>query len=181
MKYIPLIVILIFKVTLLNCSKKEATNVQEQETKKITSNSYQLVVTALPEDCDVISAENMEFECAFANERATLKITFLPEEEGMNLVEISKKQKEYFENLGGEFKGTRELYGPFKTAFTARGRYQKNGKTIENLKIFTIHPTLKRVIKLEMEYVLDAENETNARVTQIINMLGELEVLPKQM
>jgi len=97
-----------------------------------------------------------------------------PEKVGVNLVAATQSHQAQIENLpAGEYKGGEELRGEFGVAFYSRGRFSEGDDTVEETVIFLIHPTASR--QLEIHYRYPAANDSAARVTQLIEVLAELE------
>ena len=97
-----------------------------------------------------------------------------PEKVGVNLVAATQSHQAQIENLpDGEYKGGEELQGDFGVAFYSRGRFSVGDVTVEETVIYLIHPTASR--QLEIHYRYPAADDSAARVTQLIEVLAELE------
>ena len=97
-----------------------------------------------------------------------------PEKVGVNLVAATQSHQAQIENLpDGEYKGGEELQGDFGVAFYSRGRFSEAGATVEETVIYLIHPSASR--QLEIHYRYPAADDSAARVTQLIEVLAQLE------
>jgi hypothetical protein len=76
---------------------------------------------------------------------------------------------------GGSYLGNRELVTPIGAAFTARARYQADGREVEETKVFAVHPAGDRL--LIVSYVYPAGGDSQERVQQLLLLLGEIEGL----
>ena len=92
----------------------------------------------------------------------------------INLVEEVKSRRTVFEETtGGRYFGNRELATPHGPAFTARGAIEGNDGVVEEIWIYSIHPTEYRLLTLVYRYP-SAEDSAD-RAAQLMSILGEVE------
>ena len=92
----------------------------------------------------------------------------------INLVEEVKARRTVFEETtGGRYFGNRELATPHGPAFTARGAIEGNDGVVEEIWIYTIHPSEYRLLTLVYRYP-SAEDSAD-RAAQLMSILGEVE------
>ena len=95
---------------------------------------------------------------------------------GINLVEEVKKRKAAFEEMpDGQYFGNRELGTPIGPAYTARGAYPGTEGTVEEIWVYTLHPSSNRL--LTMIYRYPSSDEAPKRAAQLMSILGEVEGL----
>ena len=104
-----------------------------------------------------------------------------PEQDyGINLVDaVNARKAELEAKPDGEFFGQVELGSEnLGTAYSTRGRYSdENGRTIEELRIFAVHPGANRLLTMTYRYE-PAPGQTQARlVDQAAEALGYVEAL----
>lgn len=114
-------------------------------------------------------------------ERAEARLTYEvgpPQTAGVNLVEAVKLQQAEIESRPeGDFLGQVELMSQFGTAFSTRGRYAGgDGREMEEIKIFTIHPSGDRMLSVTYRYPPTAGG-TQARLDQGMTALALVEPL----
>lgn len=92
----------------------------------------------------------------------------------INLVEEVKARRTAFEEAtGGRYHGNRELATPHGPAYTARGTIEGGDGVIEEIWIYTIHPSEYRLLTLVYRYP-SAEDSAD-RAAQVMSILGEVE------
>lgn len=96
------------------------------------------------------------------------------EKGGINLVEAAQQHKAAaLAREGGVYKGRTELGAPLGTAFTSRAQWTEGGRTLEEIKVFLIHPNRDR--KLIIDYRYPAGADTPKRMNDhIYALVGEL-------
>lgn len=96
------------------------------------------------------------------------------EKGGINLVEAAQQHKAAaLAREGGVYKGRTELGAPLGTAFTSRAQWTEGGRTLEEIKVFLIHPSRDR--KLIIDYRYPAGDDTPKRMNDhIYALVGEL-------
>jgi len=98
-----------------------------------------------------------------------------PEEPtGINLIAESQARIDNFSAIGTSF-GSRELNTPIGSAFTVRGRRPGDAGEIEETWIYALHPLGDRLVTMRYEY--PAAEDTQARINQVLEVLGEVEGL----
>ena len=108
-----------------------------------------------------------------AGEAATLTLEVGEPEPNVNLVDAVNRQKAAIEGRpGGHFLGQVQLMSQLGTAFSTRGRYTgDDGKEIEELRLFAIHPDGDRLLTLAYRYHA-AAGETKERINEAMGALG---------
>ncbi|MGB3561631.1 MAG: hypothetical protein WBH85_01585 [Thermoanaerobaculia bacterium] len=92
----------------------------------------------------------------------------------INLVEEVKARRTAFEETtGGRYFGNRELATPNGPAYTARGAIEGSDGVVEEIWIYTIHPSDYRLLTLVYRYP-SAEDSAD-RAAQLMSILGEVE------
>lgn len=146
---------------------------------RVESSNLDLAIAALPEPFEVTSDSGDTIELVAPGENGEGHLTIrLGEAQsfGVNLVEAVKERKVEFEAAaGGRYLGNRELGTPTGTAFTARGTYEGANGPVEETWIYMLHPSQRnRMLTLTYRY---PPSESEARVGQLLTLLGEIEVL----
>lgn len=105
-----------------------------------------------------------------------------PEQDyGVNLVEAVNAREEEMEAMpGGEFLGQVELGSEhLGSLYSTRGRYTgEDGQTVEEIRIFAVHPTANRLLHMTYSYP-PAPGQTEARLLdQAAVAFGYVEPLP---
>ena len=150
---------------------------------RIENAALGLAIAALPEPFVVVINQGESFDLSAAVEdaggelsegRASIQVG--PTEHAVNLVEAAKAAKAEIEALpGGQFFGNRELIVPSGTAYTARGSYQRDGATVEEVRVLGLHPgDNRRMLTVIYNY---PPGETETRVPQILSLFGEIEAM----
>ena len=94
---------------------------------------------------------------------------------GINLVAEAEGMRDWFEQQpDGQYFGNLELGTPLGPAFTSRGSYTLEGAIIEEIRVFAIHPTGNRLLRMTYRY---APGEGKERLQQLAGILGEIEGL----
>lgn len=92
----------------------------------------------------------------------------------INLVEEVKARRTAFEETeGGRYFGNRELATPHGPAYTARGAIEGSDGVIEEIWIYTIHPSEYRLLTLVYSY--PSAEDSAERAGQLMSILGEVE------
>ena len=92
---------------------------------------------------------------------------------GIPLVDIVNSQKEQYEALdGGTFAGNRELGTHVGKAYYSRGGYSFEGATVEETRIFLVHPTENRLVTFHYRY--PSGDDSGERIQELFAWLGEL-------
>lgn len=123
------------------------------------------------------SADTLRLEPASAEESQGPRTMWLEVGErsdfGIPLVDIVNSQKEQYEALdGGAFAGNRELGTHVGKAYYSRGSYSFDGATVEETRIFLVHPTENRLVTFHYRY--PADDDSGARIQELFAWLGEL-------
>ena len=136
-----------------------------------------------------ISALPIAFEVA-ANDPDTLRLTApslagpngvtitLSDEYpgGLNIFDAVKQEMANFEALPeGRSFGQTQLVAPIGLTYMARGRYQRDGAQVEELKAMLAHPWGNRL--LTVAYAYPAGTDTSERGAQLMELLGEMEAM----
>lgn len=92
---------------------------------------------------------------------------------GINLVAEAESMQDWYEQQPeGQYFGNLELGTPLGPAFTSRGTYLLDGAQIEEIRVFAIHPTSNRLLRLTYRY---GPGEGKERLQQLAVILGEIE------
>jgi len=135
-----------------------------------------ITLASLPEGFKVQSGGNDMVVLAPENGElgGTVEIAAAPPEAGLNLQEAVKHhRKEIEERPEGHYLGAQELSGPTGTAYWSRGRYEADGKQVEETRIVTLDPSQQRI--LELTYIYPAGKDSKERVTALLDVLAEVE------
>lgn len=93
---------------------------------------------------------------------------------GVNLPQAVEDQKARIEALPeGDYLGRLELGSQLGTAFSTRGRYLDEGEKVEEVRLFTVHPSGNRLFSMRYVYPLPTDSE--ARMEEAFLVLGEVE------
>ena len=83
--------------------------------------------------------------------------------------------RDWFEQQpDGQYFGNLELGTPTGPAFTARGSYTSGSTPVEELRVFALHPSANRMLRLTYSYPPGTGKE---RLMQLAEVLGEIEAL----
>lgn len=110
---------------------------------------------------------------AEGREAATLTFAAGAPEPNVNLVDAVNVQKAAIEaRPGSQFLGQVQLMSQIGNAFSTRGRYPgDDGREIEELRLFAIHPDGDRLLTLTYRYHPTA-GETKERINEVMGALG---------
>jgi hypothetical protein len=144
---------------------------------RVESPALGLAVAALPGSLAVAVNQGQELLLEPADERpGALRFELAaPPRGGVNLVQAVNDHKAAVEaRREGDYRGQVELMSPLGTAYASRGRYTgEDGETVEELAIFTLHPTGDRLLSLI--YTYPAVGDTEERRDELIGVLAEIE------
>jgi len=94
---------------------------------------------------------------------------------GINLIAEAEGMQDWFEQQpDGQYFGNLELGTPLGPAFTSRGSYALDGVEVEELRVFAIHPSSNRLLRMTYRY---SPGEGKERLQQLAEVLGEVEAL----
>jgi len=112
-----------------------------------------------------------------ADDDGTIHVTAdVPTDFGIDVVQVANDQKSDYEGRpGGIFSGAQKLVSPLGQATYARGRWDTEDGTVEETRVFALHPTANRLLTLTYRY--PAGDDSAERVAQLLEVLGELETL----
>jgi hypothetical protein len=101
-----------------------------------------------------------------------------PVEGGINLVEHIRGQRAAFEALpGGSFSGNGELQlADGRPAYYSRGRFEDQGKTVEEFRVWSVHPVDPNRL-LAVYYRYPAGEDSKQRLEDVLFLVGEIEGL----
>ena len=164
-------------LTLSGC----APNQQEAATPtlhRVESPSLGIAIADLPADFEVTSDQGQIIELQSIGEGPTGTLHIEATEElggGINLVAAAEGMQEWFEQQpNGQYFGNLELGTPTGPAFTARGSYSGEAGEVEELRVFALHPTANRMLRMTYRY---PPGEGKIRMQQLVAVLGEIEAL----
>ncbi len=96
---------------------------------------------------------------------------------GVNLVEaVHAHQAQVEAKPSGKYVGARELVTPLGPAYWSRGRWSQDGVTVEETRIFALHPDGRRMLVLA--YVYPYGDDSGDRVRELVDVLAEVEAPP---
>lgn len=140
--------------------------------------TLQIAIASVPAPFRVIVGEGpvMELRAPGDAGQAVLTIEATAETTGgINLVVEAEAMKEWFEQQPeGQYFGNLELGTPLGPAFTSRGSYLLNGEAVEEIRVFSLHPSANRMLRWTYRY---PPGEGKERLQQLANVLGEIEAL----
>lgn len=97
-----------------------------------------------------------------------------PKKSGANLVAAVNDQKTEIEGRPeGKFEGQVELASHLGTAYLTRGRWTENGKEMEEMRLFSLHPEGTRMLVITYTYAVSGD--TRDRANQAMDILSEVE------
>lgn len=108
-----------------------------------------------------------------------LSFELASEARGQNLHEALNEALAEFQAMdGGKYYGNVELMGPLGTAFSARGRFEEEGKAIEESRILTLAPVGNRMLILHYRYPEGDRETSRIRMNdELLAVFGEVESL----
>lgn len=146
--------------------------------RRLENPSLGIAIAALPADFEVASDQGQIIELRSIGEGSTGTLLIEATEElggGINLVAAAEGMKEWFEQQpNGQYFGNLELGTPTGPAFTARGSYSGEAGEVEELRVFALHPTANRMLRMTYQY---PPGEGKIRMQQLVAVLGEVEAL----
>lgn len=106
-----------------------------------------------------------------------LTITLSDEyEQGLDIIDAVEQALAGFEaRPAGRSFGQTQLISPLGHAYMPRGRYEIDGRPVEELRALLAHPWGNRLLTLS--YVYPAGDDTSERGEQLMELLGEMEAL----
>ncbi|MEE8277958.1 MAG: hypothetical protein V3R89_04480 [Thermoanaerobaculia bacterium] len=136
-----------------------------------------LAIAALPGGFVVEANDADSFRLRRSDGEGVLWVEAGPEQvSGINLVEEVKGRRALFQEAPeGHYFGNRELMTPNGTAFTARGAYSVEDGRVEEIWVYTLHPAANRLVTLTYRY--PAGGDSQQRVSELVELLGEVEAL----
>jgi hypothetical protein len=95
---------------------------------------------------------------------------------GINIFEQVEEQLASFTELPeGASYGQTQLVAPIGLTFMLRGRYQDEGRAVEELRAILVHPAGNRLLTASYRYPVG--DDTSERGQQLMELLGEMEPL----
>jgi len=145
---------------------------------RVENTALNIVIAALPADFEVTSDQGQIIELRSIGDGSTGTLLIEATEElsgGINLVAAAEGMKDWFEQQpNGQYFGNLELGTPTGPAFTARGSYIGEAGEVEELRVFSLHPTANRMLRMTYRY---PPGEGKIRMQQLVAVLGEIEAL----
>lgn len=144
---------------------------------KVVNAQLGIEVAAVPDGLEVEPTQDATIVLVLKDktQEGRIVIEAGPKEKGgINLVEAAQQHKTAaLAREGGVYKGRTELGAPLGTAFTSRAQWTEGGRTLEEIKVFLIHPSRDR--KLLIDYRYPAGADTPKRMSDhIYALVGEL-------
>lgn len=166
------------------CQSKEA-KVEEAKPAEAPANRVEaatlgVAIADLPDFFQLVSNDGEIIVVEPADGTTLGRVTLVEEPVlvgGVNLVAgVEAHQAEIEGRPEGTFRGQRELGGPLGTAFYSRGHYAGDTTTMEETKVFMMHPRGDSMLVLT--YTYPAGDDSSARVQdQLLPLMGEIEPL----
>lgn len=154
---------------------------REAAPQRVENPDLGLALTDVPDPFRLVSndAEGIRLETKPHPEMTSGTVLVTAGEEqraGVNLVKGVREQQEYLESQPeGKFLGQVELMGPTGTAYSTRGRYQQEGKSMEEIRLLALHPRHPDVNRmLSVKYVYQVSGDTKERLEHAMAVLGEV-------
>lgn len=170
-----LTVILVCGIACISCSETQPEPVPAP---RIENSELGIAIAALPSPFVVGTNDGpaLALRAPAASGEATLYFETTAElSGGINLVAEAEGMQDWFEQQpDGQYFGNLELGTPLGPAFTSRGSYVLDGVAVEEIRVFAIHPTSNRLLRLTYRY---PPGEGKERLQQLAEVLGEVEGL----
>lgn len=145
---------------------------------RIENPSLAIAVAAVPATFEIVTADGPTIELRRTDETGVAQLTIEATGDlqgGINLVAEAESMQDWFmQQPDGQYYGNLELGTPTGPAFTARGAYRDGETAIEELRVFAMHPTAHRMLRLTYRYSPGTGKE---RLQQLAEVLGEIEAL----
>ncbi len=98
---------------------------------------------------------------------------------GIDLVKVTNSQKAIYEaRPAGEYSGGRKMVTPAGQAYYSRGRFDEDGRRLEETRLFLIHPRANRLVTFH--YLYPAADDSAERLPELFAWVGELIVEPAE-
>jgi hypothetical protein len=171
----PLILLLLGSLAWTACApKQEESTIRTPE--RVESESMGIAVADLPADFEVVSNQGPVLELRTVGDSAGGTLVIEVTEElagGLDLVAAAEAMQEWFEQQpDGQYFGNLELGTPTGPAFTSRGSYRSDQGEVEELRVFALHPSENRMVRMTFSY---PPGEGKIRMQQLVSVLGEIE------
>ena len=126
---------------------------------------------------DTNQGDTLILERTAADDDGRLYIEVGPAQpDGVNLVHWVEAQPVDFEaQPDGTFLGSRKLRTPIGDAYTARGRHAGEAGEMEETRVLAQHPGAPRL--LTARYVYRAGDDTEQRISQLLDVFAQIEAL----
>lgn len=160
---------------LFACAPKATTPAPAPE--RVVNETLGVAIAALPQGATVVANDaTLALDLTGPGEATRCQVEVGPEQRGVNLVEEIRGQRAAFEALeGGSYVGNTELMSPLGPAYAARGRFTGPAGPVEEVRMLTLHPSGNRLLVLRCAYPHTSDEDSKARFSAIIGLLGELE------
>lgn len=136
-------------------------------------------ITALPDVFDVAGNDSDALRLTASSLPGPNSVTITLSDEypsGLNILDAVKQEMSNFEALPeGRSFGQTQLVAPIGLTYMARGRYERDGAQVEELKAMLAHPWGNRL--LAVAYAYPAGTDTSERGAQLMELLGEMEAI----
>jgi hypothetical protein len=145
-----------------------------------TNQALGLQLVTVPPDFTVAvnDGKRLELVPTDASIGGTLWFEVGPIEDGLNLVAAVKgHQRRIQESLEADYMGGQELVTPLGAAFYSRGRFLAGVTETEETVVFLRHPAEVRLLTISYRY--PAGVDSSVRVQQLLDVVGEIEALPR--
>ncbi len=158
----------------LACGAKEAS--EEKEPPRLECPSLGIVLVDLPQDLRLVRNDGGVVVLEQTGHEGTITLARGTDDEDSNLVQAVKDHQATIEGRGGaKYMGVRELVTPLGTAYWSRGQYTKDGKTLEETRIVTLHPSGKGILTLTSVYPAGADS--SQRIQKLLAIVVGIEAL----
>lgn len=173
--YVASLLVLLAAIAGNGCTDNQS---EPARAERVENTELGIVIAALPAPFVVGTNGGAVLELQAPGEGGTANLFFETTSEmsgGINLVAEAEGMQDWFEQQPeGQYFGNLELGTPLGPAFTSRGSYAVDGVLVEELRVFAIHPTSNRLLRLTYRY---PPGEGKERLQQLAEVLGEIEGL----
>ena len=168
------LIVLFAAAAAIACGAREAP--AEKPPARIECPSLGIVLVDPPSDLKLVRNDGGVVVLEPTDKEGTITIARGTAEEDSNLVQAVKDHQAAIEaREGSEYLGVRELVTPLGSAYWSRGRYPEGGKTVEETRIVTLHPSGNGVLTLTSVY--PAADDSSARIQTLLGIVVGIEAL----
>jgi len=156
------------------CGAREAP--AEKPPARIECPSLGIVLVDPPAGLRLVRNDGETVVLEETGKEGTITLARGTEAEDSNLVQAVKDHQAAIEaREGAEYLGVRELVTPLGSAYWSRGRYPVDGKTVEETRIVTLHPSGTGILTLTSVY--PAGDDSSQRIQTLLGIVVGIEAL----